>query len=171
MRLLTDAHLTDIVMDSHAVYNHWRWLDTRPPPVYGEGDPPEALRSAFRTLLDSITPRAIDRTLLEPQIARIRGNPVPGAFPVDDSDDDNFENGGVEDEGEDSEDRSSYSGIGEENGHSADANHDSERTDDGSDAGDTRMHLTNHPMPGPTVSGRECSRNCTGEMRARRSSI
>lgn len=50
MRLLTEAQLTNINMDDQARGRYWYWFFTRPPPPYGEGNPPEALESAFEAL-------------------------------------------------------------------------------------------------------------------------
>lgn len=156
MRLLTEAHLTDIAMEGHSSYNYWYWFDTRPPPLIGEGDPPEALESAFAALLQSVTPREIKRTLRGP---RIRSNPIPGAFPVDET--------------EDSEDDGSEDG-------SDDTKHENDEpagTESDSGAGDIRdtddvgIYSGNDWMRRPTVSQPGSGDNGVQEARARHSSV
>lgn len=98
MRLLTEAQLTNIIMDDQAKRGYWYWFFTRPPPSFGEGDPLEALESAFKALLDSVTPRKVDQALLGTRESPYNGSLMPGAFPthgsedkaddLDDSDDD-----------------------------------------------------------------------------------
>lgn len=160
MRLLTEGHLTDIVMDNQALWVYWGWFDTRPPPVYGEGDPPEALESAFAALLRSVTPRKIERTL---RIPRIRSDLVPGAFPVDDSedsDDDDSEAGG---------DDSIYTDTNAD-GDSESTDHDSD-AEDARETDDGRLNSSSHWMQRPTGSRQGGSQNGTQGARVRRSSI
>ncbi|KAF3042669.1 hypothetical protein E8E12_006343 [Didymella heteroderae] len=100
LRLLSDAHPEDIAMDDVAEWNYWNWFNTRPEPIYGEGDPPELLRSAFKKLLDSVTPGAVDRVLITYIDLSVQRTPIPGAFPDDDfeaSEDSGSEGGGSED--------------------------------------------------------------------------
>jgi ankyrin repeat protein len=160
MDLLTAAHLIDISMDYHAHWNYWEWFRTRPPPLVGEGDPPEALEFAFAALLQSITPRTIERTLRSP---RIRSNLVPGAFPVDDSedsDDDDSEAGG---------DDSIYANTNAD-GDSESTDHDSD-AEDARETDDGRLNSSSHWMQRPTGSRQGGSQNGTQGARMRRSSI
>jgi ankyrin repeat protein len=160
MRLLIEAHLTDVVMDYQAQWNYWNWFDTRPPPVYGEGDPPEALRSTFAALLQSITPRRTGRILRSP---RIRSNPVPGAFPVDDSEHSDDED--PEDGGDDSIHADTNAA-----GDSGSADHDFD-AEDTRNTDDDRLHASSHWMQRPTGSRQGGNQNCTQGPRMRRSSI
>jgi hypothetical protein len=152
MRLLIEAHLTDIIIDDQALWSYWSWFDKRSPPVYGEGDPPEALESTFAALLQSITPRKIERTLRSP---RIRSNPVPGAFPVDDSEDGSHDPIYADTNADDDS---------ESTDHDSDAE-DARETDDG------RLNSSSHWMQRPTGSRQGGSQNGTQGARMRRSSI
>jgi ankyrin repeat protein len=108
MRLLTDARLTDIAMDHCAVDEYWFYFDNRSPPPYGKGDPLESLRSAFKALLASITPRETEQTSNKARRPLYNMGPMPGAFPIDAYGD--FENEHSEDMSDDLEDADDDSG-------------------------------------------------------------
>ncbi|KAF3034120.1 hypothetical protein E8E11_003430 [Didymella keratinophila] len=152
MRLLTDAKLTDIVMDDDTFDAYWYWFDTRPPPVYGEGDPPEALGFAFQALLDSITPREVDHALISAGKSQSGRMLVPGAFPLDDSEkpEDDDPEGGSND--------------------SIDADHGSGGTEDDTDAEHVEIRISNDTMQ-ENGSQQVNSHNCRKQARARRFNI
>ena len=101
MRLLEEACIDGLPMDEDSMTEYWWWFNDRYNPNYPcrSLDSPDVEESAFKALLDSITPaepvtEQDEDTLLH----------VPGAFPIDDLEEFDCDSRNVDGQGEEGND-------------------------------------------------------------------